>query len=45
MKRKVGDEKTTELVRENAVMGSNFGLFDGDGSTVRVGDAVYVALI
>lgn len=45
LKRPVGDEKITKLVRKSAIMGSHFGMFQGTSSVVKVGDLVYAALV
>jgi len=45
LKRRIGDPKTNELVKEKAIIGANFGLFEGNGLTINVGDAVYAALL
>lgn len=45
LKRPVGDVKTTKIVEKVAVLGSHFGMFEGTGKVIRVGDPVYAALV
>jgi uncharacterized protein YcbX len=45
VKRQYGDRTTNELVDKKAILGSNFGLFHGNGLKINVGDNVYAALL
>jgi uncharacterized protein YcbX len=45
MKRQVGTDRVTKLVSKAAIMGTHFGVFEGEDSVIRVGDPVYAALV
>lgn len=45
MVRSYGDETVDKLVRNQAVIGLQLGLLDGEGLSIRVGDPVYAAVL
>jgi hypothetical protein len=45
MTRPMGDEKTDTLVKNQAVLGVQFGLLEGEGRSIKVGDPVYAAVL
>ena len=44
MQRQVADDKTAKLVKNQAVLGNHFGLFEGRNAVVKTGEVIYMGL-
>ena len=45
MQRSMGDDATNKLIKGQGVIGLQLGLLEGDGMKIKVGDAVYAAVL
>jgi len=45
MQRPMGNETVDRLVKNQGIIGTQFGLFSGAGKTIKIGDPVYTAVL